>query len=149
MAPNTATKVSTPLRVVTQRISNTPTNQLPRVAPVLAATIIECRTTFNTPQNVIQRNDTSENAVLVHKFKTQISALLQDKQPHARYAAVVLIKATVEVGGWNVLQGVSPWVRGLIGVIGVSEVFTGPGFMIFIFDFSKNNFSHAFWYSIV
>ncbi|KAL2036940.1 hypothetical protein N7G274_010365 [Stereocaulon virgatum] len=118
MAPNTATKVSTPLRVVTQRISNTPTNQLPHVAPVLAATITECRTAFNTPQNVIQRNDTSDNAVLVHKLKTQISALLQDKQPHARYAAVVLIKATVEVGGWNLLQGVSPLVRGLIGVIG-------------------------------
>ena len=128
MAPHTATQAFIPLRVVTQRISNTPTKQLPHVAPILAATITECRKAFHTSQNENQSKDGSENAVLLHKLKTQLSALLQDKQPQARYAAVILIKATVEVGGWNVLQGAAPWVRGLIGIMGVSDSSAGQAY---------------------
>ena len=65
----------------------------------------------------------TKSAVIVHKLKTQLSALLQDKNAEARYAAVILIKASVEVGGWNVLQGIGAWVRGLIGILGVSAPF--------------------------
>ena len=120
MAPYAASQSVTPLRVVTQRISNTPTKQLPHIAPILATNIAESKKLFAVPQNGTQSKDDSENTTVVHKLKTQLSALLQDKQPQARYAAVILIKATVEVGGWNVLQGTASWVRGIIGIIGVS-----------------------------
>ena len=118
MAPQ---DVSNPLRVVTQRLSSTPSKQLPRVAPYLANTIAQYAKFFAAPSKEGQDVGGSESAVTVHKLKTQLSALLQDKNPEARYAAVILVKATVENGGWNVLQGVGSWVRSLIGILGVSD----------------------------
>lgn len=109
-----------PLRVVTQRISSTSSKQLPHIAPYLATTISQCGKALTAPDKEGQAVGGSESAVTVHKLKTQLSALLQEKSPEARYAAVILIKATVEVGGWSILQGVGVWVRGLIVILGVS-----------------------------
>lgn len=111
----------TPLRVVTQRLASTTSQQLPHIVPLLAATVARCRESFSFPETDVESRNGSENALLVHKFKTQISSLLQDKTPEARYAAVVLIKAAVKAGGWNVLQGAGMWVRGLLSVLGVSK----------------------------
>lgn len=122
MAPQDASKIN-PLRVVTQRLSSTPSRQLPHIAPYLATTITQCGSTFATPASGGQAVGGSESTIIFHKFKTQLSALLQDKSPEARYAAVILIKATVGVGGWNVLQGAGAWVRGLISILGVSNYF--------------------------
>lgn len=118
MAPQ---DVFNPLRVVTQRLSSTPPKQLSHVAPYLANTIAECGQAFTSPVKENQVIGGADYAVVVHKLKTQLSALLQDKSPEARYAAVVLIKATVEIGGWNILHGVGVWVRGLTGILGVSK----------------------------
>lgn len=118
MAPQDAFN---PLRVVTQRLSSTPSKQLPRVAPYLATIIAQCAKAFATTDKESQGVGGSESAIIVHKLRTQLSALLQDKSPEARYAAVILIKATVEVGGWDILQGVGAWARGLIAVLGVSK----------------------------
>ena len=120
MAPQDAFKFN-PLRVVTQRLSSTPSRQLPHIASCLASTIAQCGNTFTTTVKDGQAIGGSDSTVVSHKFKTQLSALLQDKSPEARYAAVILIKVTVEVGGWNVLQGVGIWVRGLISILGVSS----------------------------
>ena len=118
MAPQDAFN---PLRVVTQRLSSTPSRQLSHVVPYLANTIAQCGQAFTVPTKEGQVVGGSENAVLVHKLKTQLSALLQAKGLEARYAAVILIKATVEVGGWSILQGSGAWVRGLTSVLGVSN----------------------------
>lgn len=67
------------------------------------------------------KSDASESSVLVHKLKTQISTLLSGKSTEGRFAAVVLIKAIVAVGGWEVLRGVESWVRGLLSVLGVGD----------------------------
>lgn len=120
MAPNPVIKSCIPLRVVTQRLSIMSTKELPHIAPRLAASITQCRKTFGSSQD--DGTDESGAGMVVHKLKTQISALLQDRSPSARYAAIILIKATIEVGGWNVLQAAGPWVRGLIAIIGVSHV---------------------------
>ena len=112
-----------PLRVVTQRLSSTPIRQLPHVAPYLATTITQHGKALAMSTKNGQVASETESAVIVHKLKTQLSALLQDKNAEARYAAVILIKASVEVGGWNVLQGIGAWVRGLIGILGVSAPF--------------------------
>ncbi len=112
---------STLLRVVTQRLSNTPSTQLPHVAPILARNISECREALDVPQTISLNKGNPDNAVLVHKLKTQVSALLQDRTPDARYAAVILIKAIVEVGNYGILQGTAPWIKGLINILGVSS----------------------------
>lgn len=107
-----------PLRVATQCLSSTPSKQLPHVAHYLATAIAQSGETFAAPTMEGQAVGRSDFAVIVHKLKTQLSALLQDKSPEARYAAVVLIKPTVEVGGWNILQGAGLWVRGLVSILG-------------------------------
>lgn len=111
-----------PLRVVTQRLSSTPSKQLPHVALYLATAIAQAGETFAAPNIKGQAVDGSDPAVLIHKLRTQLSALLQEKSPEARYAAVILIKPTVEAGGWKVLNGAGAWVRGLIGILGVSDL---------------------------
>lgn len=120
MAPYTAVPSFIPLRVVTQRLSTTPTRQLPYIVSYLAATISECRKEFESLQ--ADNRDGSETGVVIHKLKTQLFALLQDRSPEARFSAVILIKATIEVGGWSILQRVGPWVRELIAIIGVSAL---------------------------
>ena len=114
---------STLLRVVTQRLSSTPLRQLPHISPYLATIIAQHAKLLAAPTKEGQLAGETESAVVVHKLRTQLSALLQDKNPEARYAAVILIKSTVEVGGWKILQGVGAWVRGLIGILGVSDQF--------------------------
>lgn len=102
------------LRSVTSRLSSTPSWQLPHVAPVLAGRISESGWLLST-----QTSELSAGAgVLLHKLKTQISTLLQDKSPQARWTGVVLAKVTIEAGGYQVLQEVGSWLRSMIMILG-------------------------------
>lgn len=65
-------------------------------------------------QSTKQGNDVS---VIVHRFKTQLSTLLQDRTVEGRWAAVVLVKATIEAGGVEVLSKSNAWVRNLLGIL--------------------------------
>ena len=60
---------------------------------------------------------TSDAAVLVHKLKTQISTLLQEGSIQARWVAMILVKATIAAGGYEVVQGVASWTRSLITIL--------------------------------
>ena len=108
-----------PLKVVTLRLAVTSKKQLPRVIPQLANLISNCKELSTASENQKRPRDASGSGVLIHKFKTQISTLLNDKSVESRWSAVVLIKAIVEVGGWEVLQGVGAWTKGLIGILTV------------------------------
>ena len=108
-----------PLRSVTHRLASTPVKRLPHISPFLANTIASCFDTFSTPDGNENTKDSSELGVLVHKFKTQLSTLLQDKTIEARWSAVVLIKATIEVGGWATLQDCGAWTRGMLAILNV------------------------------
>lgn len=108
------------LRVISHRLTATPSHQLPHVVPYLANLVSQCRHKVLAPEISKETGPGSEDALLAHKFKTQLSAFLQSKSPEARYAAVVLVKATIESGGRDILQGAGAWVRSLIGIIGVS-----------------------------
>lgn len=110
----------TNLRVITQRLTFTPTWQLPNIVVHLANSLTTCKAILAT-SDLRQRNDESDAAVVVYKFKTQLSALLQDRRPQARWVAVVLIKATVEIGGWEIQRGCGAWVRGLLGIISKTD----------------------------
>jgi pre-rRNA-processing protein RIX1 len=114
MAP-VMTELAT-LRALTFRISSTATLQLPQHVPAIAASLANCRTLLSSPQAAASKTS-SESAVAVHKYRTLLSTLLQDRTIQGRWSAIVLIKATVEIGGWESLQKCLPWVRGLLGVL--------------------------------
>lgn len=121
MAPIDPVPTWFPLRSVTRRLTSTPVAQLPYIAPSLACTISTCGEVLGSIDERNQKKSQSEASVLVHKFRTQLSTLLQDRSKEARWAAVVLVKATIEAGGWSVLRSSDKWVRALLGLIGVSR----------------------------
>lgn len=114
MAP-LASELAT-LRALTFRISSTPTAQLPQHVPAIAAALANCRTLLSSPQAAASKTS-SESSVAVHKYRTLLSTLLQDRTIQGRWSATVLIKATIEIGGWETLQKCLPWVRGLLGIL--------------------------------
>lgn len=113
------------LRVLCFQLSTTSTYDLPRLAPTLLQRIVRCQIPLSSPAGSTAGPDASASSVLVHRFKTQISTLLKGQSREGRFAAVVLIKGVVEVGGWEVLQGAelkSSWIPGLLSVLVVSQV---------------------------
>ncbi|KAF7597365.1 hypothetical protein BBP40_006306 [Aspergillus hancockii] len=48
---------------------------------------------------------------------TRLASLLQDRSPEGRWTAVVLVKAVMEAGQWEILRGCEPLVRGLIAIL--------------------------------
>lgn len=109
------------LRVLCFQLSNTPTSELPRLTPTLLRHVSRCQASLSTPAGNISKAESSDSSVQVqvHKLKTQLSTLLNGKSPEGRFTAAVLIKAVVEVGGWEILRGSEPWVRGLLSILGV------------------------------
>ncbi|KAF2637786.1 hypothetical protein P280DRAFT_457431 [Massarina eburnea CBS 473.64] len=114
MAPMTA-ELST-LRSISYRISSSPTSQLPQQIPSIAAKLAECKTLLSA-NHASAPKTSSEASVAVHKYRTLLATLLQDRTIQGRWAAIVLIKATIEIGGWETLQKCLPWVRGLLGIL--------------------------------
>jgi len=114
MAP-IATELAT-LRALTFRISSTATLQLPQHVSTIAASLANCRSLLSTAQATGAKSAT-EASVAVHKYRTLLSTLLQDRTIQGRWAAIVLIKSTIEIGGWETLQKALPWVRGLLGIL--------------------------------
>lgn len=108
------------LRAVTRHLTLTSNARLPQLVPFLADTIAGCREFLSSSEGLERGKDSSEHGVLVHKLKTQLSTLLQEKSAGARWSAVVLIKVTIESGGWDILQGSGGWTRGMLGILGVS-----------------------------
>lgn len=108
------------LRAVNHRLTNLPAQQLPAIAASLAASIAECGELLSAPQSQKSGKADSDHAVQVHKLVTRISSLLQDRSFEGRWAAVVLVKALVEAGQWEILRGSEPFVRGLMGILSVS-----------------------------
>lgn len=119
MAPQTSSSIT--LRVITQRLAVTPVSQLPNIVVHLASSITTCKTVLATSDLRDEKTDGSDVALLVHKLKIQLSALLQNKSPEARWGAIVLIKATIETGGWEVQRGCGAWVRGLLGILSKTD----------------------------
>ena len=117
MAPTTMASTFSPLRAVVNRLSSTPTKQLPHTVSRLAISLVDCCSILSAPENNVAGRDAAENAVLVHKLKTRISTLLQDRTPEGRWAAVVLVKAAVENGGYEILRGCEAWVRGILSTL--------------------------------
>ena len=106
-----------PLRPITQRLTSTPVQELPHIAYFLAASIGSCSHVLQTTSSQSSTKGT-DNTVLVHKLKTRVSSLLQERSQQGRLTAVILIKAIVEAGGREILSSSEAWVRGLIAILG-------------------------------
>ncbi|KAJ5562851.1 Armadillo-like helical [Penicillium sp. DV-2018c] len=108
---------STTLRAITHRLTTTPVEQLPSIASFLATSLSDCAELLSAPQNQKSGKSDSDNAVQIHKLKTRLASLLQDRSVEGRWTAVVLVKATVEAGQWEILRGYEPIVRSLISIL--------------------------------
>ncbi|KAL8869682.1 MAG: hypothetical protein Q9174_004089 [Haloplaca sp. 1 TL-2023] len=118
MAPITSRPSWYPLRSVTQRLTSTPISRLPHVIPSLLHAISSCGDVLALEISEGHNNaNQAETAVVVHKLKTQISTLLQDRNKEARWSAVVLVKAIIEAGSYTVLRESEKWTRALIGLL--------------------------------
>lgn len=120
---------STTLRAVAHRLTTTPVEQLPSIAAFLATALSDCAELLSTSQTQKSGKPDSENAVQIHKIKTRLASLLQDRSVEGRWTAVVLAKALVEAGQWEVLRGYEPIVRSLIGILAVSQIILGVKFL--------------------
>lgn len=109
------------LRSLCYLLSSTPTEALPHITPTLVRNVLRCGAVLSA-RDISNKADTSESSVLVHKLKTHVSTLLMGRSVEGRFASVILIKAMVDVGGWEVLRGTEPWVRGLLSILGVSRI---------------------------
>lgn len=113
---------STTLRAITHRLTTTPVDQLPSIASFLATSLGDCAELLSTPQAQKSGKPESDNAVQIHKLKTRLASLLQDRSVEGRWTAVVLVKAAVEAGQWEILRGYEPIVRSLIGILAVCRI---------------------------
>jgi len=112
------------LRVLCAQLTTTSPVDLPRLTPTLLRYIFQCRAPLSSPTVNTAKPDSNTASVQVHKLKTQLSSLLNGKSPEGRFTAVVLIKGVVEAGGWEILKGSEPWVRGLLSILGVNIILT-------------------------
>jgi pre-rRNA-processing protein RIX1 len=116
-------KMSLPpeLRLLCFHLGATPTAELPLNLPNLQKYVLRCQIPLSRLSSSTNKADTSAGAVLVHKLKTQLSSLINGRSLEGRFVAAALIKSVIEVGGWEVLRGAEPWVRGLLSTLGVSS----------------------------
>lgn len=110
------------LRALTYRIQSTPTSQLPQHVPAIASSLATCKTVLSSPAS--SSKTASEASVAVHRYRTLLSTLLQDRTIQGRWAAIVLVKSTIEIGGWETLSNSKPWVQGLLGILTKPEPFS-------------------------
>ncbi|PGH01212.1 hypothetical protein AJ79_07983 [Helicocarpus griseus UAMH5409] len=106
------------LRAATHRLLTTPVNELPLIATYLATGFADCGSILSVPQNQKKAQGESDSGLLVQKIKARITSLLQDKTVEGRWTAVILVKAIIEAGKWEIIRGCEPWVRALLAILG-------------------------------
>jgi hypothetical protein len=113
------------LRSITNTIAAIPTDQLHRATPQLLRSLADCEEVLSS--SLTGKKDDFDS-VLVHKYKSQLSTLLQSRSERGRWVAIALIKSTVEIGGWEMLREAGPWVRGILGMLAVCTQMITSGF---------------------
>ncbi|KAF7549441.1 hypothetical protein G7Z17_g6396 [Cylindrodendrum hubeiense] len=97
------------LRVLCRKLTSIPPAQLPHALPSLINHVLHCKEPLSTPHEQKPKDKSTEASQLVHKLKASVTTLLNGRNRDARFAAIGLIKAMVDVGGWEVLRGTEPW----------------------------------------
>ncbi|KAF7552760.1 hypothetical protein G7046_g7304 [Stylonectria norvegica] len=109
------------LRVLCRKLTSLAPAQLPHSLPSLINHVLHCKEPLSAPQEAKLKDNSTESSQLVHKLKASITTLLNGRSREGRFAAVGLIKAVVDVGGWEVLRGSQPWVSGLLSIVQKSD----------------------------
>ncbi|EFW16480.1 hypothetical protein D8B26_005804 [Coccidioides posadasii str. Silveira] len=105
------------LRAATHRLTITPVEELPSMAAYLASTLGESSAILSTPEHQRKAAGASDTGLLVTKLKARITSLLQDRSIEGRWTAIILAKAAIEAGQWEILRGCEPWVRALLAIL--------------------------------
>ncbi|KAL6909022.1 rRNA processing/ribosome biogenesis domain-containing protein [Trichoderma evansii] len=108
---------TTDLRVLTRKLTSIQPAQLPHSLPSLIRHVLRCRDALSAPQDPKAKGDGSQTSMLVHKLKTSITTLLNGRSREGRFVAIGLVKAAVDVGGWETLRGSAAWVSGLLSIV--------------------------------
>ena len=104
------------LNVVNNILAINPSETLPSHVPRITQLLTSCKALLSSSQTTSKKTK-SDAAVAVHRFKTKVSSLLNDRSFEARWAASILVKASIEAGGWEMLKDCKVWVNGLIAVL--------------------------------
>ncbi|KAI9807366.1 MAG: hypothetical protein M1833_000109 [Piccolia ochrophora] len=118
MPPLSSGPSSSPAWLATVILSTTPTEQLPPVVPYLCKVLHSQKNAYVPPGSHASDDNGPKSMAFAHEYKTRLSTLLQGRSVEGRWAAVVLIKTTIELGGWEILRACEPWVRGLVIILG-------------------------------
>ena len=100
------------LRAISFRISSATKSELPHVVAYLSQSLVSCKDLLSNQEAISQKD--ADAAVVINRFNTQITTLLQDRTAEGRWAAIVLVKAAIESGSWETLRKSNPWVRSLL-----------------------------------
>ncbi|KUI64970.1 Pre-rRNA-processing protein rix1 [Cytospora mali] len=106
------------LQVLCRRLTSTDPADLPALCPSLISHVHRCKAILSQPTDQKLKDGSPEASVLVHKLRTHLTTLLNNgrSQP-GRFAAAILIKAIIDVGGWESLRTSEAWVRGLLTIV--------------------------------
>ncbi|KAF1983402.1 hypothetical protein K402DRAFT_396641 [Aulographum hederae CBS 113979] len=108
------------LKAVVYHLTSTPVEKLPHILSHLTQLLAPCGPLL-CAQPTPATKDGSEAAALVTKFRARLSSLLKDRTPSGRLVAIVLIKNTIELGGWQILHQCHDWVRDLLGMLSKTD----------------------------
>lgn len=118
MAPNS----SPDLKVLCRKLTSLQPPQLLRQLPTLTNHVLRSKDVLSTPQDPkAAKDESNQTSVHVHKLKTTITTLLNGRSREGRLVAISLVKAVIDVAGWEGLRSSEPWVRGLMAVVQVSS----------------------------
>jgi pre-rRNA-processing protein RIX1 len=115
---STSSRASSILRLVNSRLRDLSPSGLPLVIPQIARSLVDCKTILSAPPSSSKE---SADALQLHTFKTQVTTYLNSRAPEEKWAAIILIKAIVELGGLEVLQTSKQWVNGLLSILGKAD----------------------------
>lgn len=114
MAKESMMQAAASLRALTYRISSSPPQQLPSIAPQIAASLWNCRPVLVTSGDAGKPTETAQT---VTRFRSCILQLLQGRSIEERWAAIVLAKASVEAGGPAAISKATGWMKNLIAIL--------------------------------
>ena len=110
-----ATQAQASFRAITYRLTTAQPKQLPLIASQVAPKLWNYREILSSVgSSKKQENDSSSAA---NRFRTYLTTLLQDRTVEGRWAAVVLVKASIEASGIEGLSKSNVWVRALLGIL--------------------------------
>ena len=108
------------LRLLCRQLTSSPPQELLSVLPSLVRYVVACREPLSRAPDKLAKGDEAETQSLVHKLRTQLTSLLTSRSSEGRFIAACLVKAAVDVGGWETLRLSGAWVSGLLAMVTVT-----------------------------